>query len=359
MDDKTLPIKIQDLILLGVVLVLISVLLIFNKPDYTSRYKITNTGLIHGIYPGGFSGEEDDFTEADVISYERAVGKKAAFIYFSNNWYKTHEFPKAMVDMIYARNSIPYVRLMLRSNQFNQGFKEKEFTMERILAGRFDEDFHKWFQTAATYKKPMFAEFGIEVNGDWFNWSGTYNGGPGAGPDNFKRAYQHIITMSREDEATNIIWSFHINDKDAPDVEWNHFENYYPGDNYIDLVNFSIYGMLTSKDTQPKYVGDVLKTLYPRVLKMAPDKKMLLIEWASTKDNKHQNQVVYARDGFEALLSGKYPNLIGFSYWNEWWHNDHSIDSTMRVQDSPKLAKTFRKYLSNPKIDNILKVEKK
>ena len=42
----------------------------------------------HGVYPGGITGEEDDLTLGDLHAYETAAGKTAAWVYFSNNWYR-------------------------------------------------------------------------------------------------------------------------------------------------------------------------------------------------------------------------------------------------------------------------------
>ena len=43
-------------------------------------------------------------------------------------------------------------------------------------------------------------------------------------------------------EADNILWVFHVNYNDWPNESWNRFENYYPGDDYIDWLAVSIYG---------------------------------------------------------------------------------------------------------------------
>ena len=325
-------------------LTLYFIMLLMYYPPFISNYTsiLDSAKILHGVYPGGFSGEEDDFSEVDLISYERSVDSTVDFVYFSHNWYKSRQFPKNTVDWIYKRGSIPYIRLMLRSHPLNQGFNEREYSVTRIGNKELDSDLYEWFKIAKSYKKPLIVEYGTEINGDFFPWNGAYYDKSSLP---FKKAYRHIIDISREVGAINIIWSFHLNDRDVPNEEWNHFENYYPGDNYIDLIVMSIYGMLTSIDTQQKYVGTELKTLYPRIAKMAPTKKIILIEWASTRDNKYQDQVEYARDGFEAIFSGNYPNLIGFSWWNEWWHNRGQIDSTMRVQDNPKLALVFKEYL--------------
>src|SRR5262245_7653086 len=44
--------------------------------------------LYHAVYPGGRSGEEDDITLDDLHTYEQLVGKPAAWVYFSHNWFR-------------------------------------------------------------------------------------------------------------------------------------------------------------------------------------------------------------------------------------------------------------------------------
>jgi hypothetical protein len=72
--------------------------------------------LYHGVYPGGISGEEDDITAKDVATYEQTVGKKAAWVYFSHNWFRGREFPEATAAWIRDGGAVPFIRLMLRSS---------------------------------------------------------------------------------------------------------------------------------------------------------------------------------------------------------------------------------------------------
>src|SRR5213592_702833 len=77
--------------------------------------------LYHGFYWGGVGTDTHDPTEhdvapADVARYEQAVGAKTAWIYFSNNWFESREFPTEMCNWIRDLGKIPYVRLMLRSD---------------------------------------------------------------------------------------------------------------------------------------------------------------------------------------------------------------------------------------------------
>ena len=301
----------------------------------------------HGVYPGGFSGAEDDFSIGDIISYERATGAKPDFVYFSHNWYKSREFPKEKVDMIIKYGAVPYIRLMLRSAQLNQAEKEDTFKTERIRNGELDEDFINWFKVARTYKSPLFVEYGIEVNGDWFNWNGKWNGGSEKGAENFREAYKRIIELSRKYGAKNLVWSFHPNDMDSPDEDWNRLEKYYPGDKYIDLFSISIYGMLTPADTQVKNLPAAFDNFYKRLQKLSADKPIVLIETGTTLNNPFQSQEKWAKDLFSILHKKEYTRLIGFSFWNEWWWNKDGTLTTMRVQDNPRLARIFRKNLKD------------
>ena len=275
--------------------------------------------ILHGVYPGGFSGAEDDFSELDLISYERAVGKKVDFVYFSHNWYKSREFPKHTVDWIYKRGSVPYIRLMLRSGPAMASL-EKLYTLDNINAGMFDEDLINWFKVARSYKRPMFVDFGVECNTDWFSWSGALNGGK-VGPRKFRIAYRRIIDLSRKYGVRNILWTFHVDDDDVPNVTWNYFENYFPGDDYIDLFTVSIYGMLTPVDTEVRIFSKQLDKIYSRFQKLNPSKKVMVIEFGTTLNNSNQNQEEWAEEALTTIYSGKYENLIGFSWWNEAWAN--------------------------------------
>ena len=98
--------------------------------------------LYHGVYPGGITGEEDDITLADVTSYESAAGRAVAWVFFSNNWYRSRDFPHrarrgGFVTTAPCRSSA----LMLRhnSNELHPSDgPDKTFSLQRIVQGDFD-----------------------------------------------------------------------------------------------------------------------------------------------------------------------------------------------------------------------------
>ena len=57
----------------------------------------------------------------------------------------------------------------------------------------------------------------------------------------------------------------------------------------------------------------------------------------------------WARAALQEITSLRYPNLIGFSWWNERWQNDDNPthDTTMRLQDNPELEEVFTELVGN------------
>lgn len=222
-----------------------------KEPQAASSLALTAPAgkLLHGVFVGG--GEEEDPTPARLERYENAVGKKAAWVYFSNNWFTSRAYPQASSEAIRKSGSVPFIRLMLRSST-DIDVSEPKFTLEKINAGEFDSDLKAWGDAAKTFKTPLIVEFGTEVNGKWFSWNGFWHGANTDGPKKFREAYRRIIQTIRARGATNITWVFHVAGDDDPSESWNKLENYYPGSDVIDWLGISAYGAQepTSSDVE-------------------------------------------------------------------------------------------------------------
>jgi hypothetical protein len=304
--------------------------------------------LYHGVYWGGVGTDthdptEHDVTARDVLRYEETVGAKAAWVYFSDNWFESREFPRATCDWIRHLGKVPYVRLMLRSD-VDQKHSEKNFTLEKIAAGEFDDDFRRWAAGAKEYGAPVLIEWGTEPNGDWFSWNGKWHGSGAAGPALFVKVYRRIVDVMREAGATNLTWVWHVNWDDQPETKWNLFENYYPGDTYCDWLAVSAYGPTTpttrdSGESLDYKLGESL----PRLQKVAPGKPIILAEFGCDIHSPVVSASEWARAGLEELLSGRWPELVGFCWWNEGWQNDDhkKHDSDLIILHDQKLTETF------------------
>src|SRR5205823_5701039 len=124
--------------------------------------------LYHGCYWGGIGTDQHDPTEHDVTSedvarYEQAVGKKTAWVYFSDNWFESAEFPAETCRWIRDLGKVPYIRLMLRSD-VDQKHAERRFSISKIVAGEFDAELRDWAREARAFRSPILIEWGTEPN---------------------------------------------------------------------------------------------------------------------------------------------------------------------------------------------------
>jgi len=309
--------------------------------------------LYHGFYWGGVGTDthdptEHDVTPAAVTHYEQAVGAKAAWVYFSDNWFESRNFPIEMCTWIRDLGKIPYVRLMLRSD-VDQRHGDKKFSLQKIIAGEFDADLRAWAREAKAFGSPMLIEWGTEPNGNWFSWNGKWNGGATEGPKRYIAAYRHIVDLMRAEGANNLTWVWHVNWLDEPEQKWNAFENYFPGENHCDWVALSAYGPTTPliRDGTESFAFK-MREAYPRLTKLAPGKPIIIAEFGCDLHNRHVDVVQWTRSALDDLFSNRWPAIVGFCWWNEGWQNDDhkKHDTDMIILHDVDLTRVFRDELA-------------
>jgi hypothetical protein len=98
----------------------------------------------------------------------------------------------------------------------------------------------------------------------------------------------------------------------------------------------------------------------------AKSKPIVIAEFGCVDSSKAQiNAADWANQALTAMVQGAvndWPDLIGFSWWNERWRNDWQSpvhdpnkDSNMLVQENAALASVFRQRLANSMIDDSLR----
>ncbi len=271
-----------------------------SNPVFLSQLNFDQQKLVpafQGIYFNAFpdfGGPEDNVSAQRITDFETLAQKSIGWAYFSDNWYQHISFPSAAVQIIHQAGKVPFIRMMARTN-LEEGQPDPVYSMQRIIDGDFDNDLLQWFDEASQVGFPMLIEFGTEVNGDWFPWNGVHNGGAVTtaygdpnlpdGPERFRDAYRHLIDLSRQAGATNLTWFFHIDCYGQPQAAWNDFENYYPGDAYIDWVGVSAYGAITPDD-EPESFTEKLNRVYTRITNMT-NKPLAVLEFSIVEDIKN------------------------------------------------------------------------
>lgn len=328
--------------------------------NYGAKVVSASKGIYLAANPG-FGGTEDIVTEEKINSFENLVGKKITWAYFSNNWIDEIKFPEESVRIIDSLGVVPFIRMMPRTD-FTQGDSDPVFTLQRIIDGDFDSSLRQWAVDAKNTAIPLMVEFGTEVNGNWFPWSGAINGGSETegygdpnfpdGPERFRDAYRHIIDLFRDVGVNNITWVFHVfpSEEVADDTtnenSWNKISNYYPGDDYIDWIGTSIYA---SADIGSKWKSftEIMNETYPELTSLTQQKPIAILELGVIEDPDNGNKTNWINEALESLEKGMYPRINAISYWNEKWHEgDNTIDLTLN--SSTETTNIFRQLISSP-----------
>jgi len=243
-------------------------------------------GCYVGVFPGW--GEFEDSVDAQqLVDFENLSGKSVAFVPYSVFWGRNY-VSRTNLDEISNYGAIPLLRFMPWGEPYWEPGYQSEYDLQRIIDGDFDSFLLDWANVIKSYGKPVMITFGPEMNGNWFPWSGVFQGGgktnrygdpdKADGPEKYVDAFRHIVILFRNAEVNNATWYFQPNHESYPDKEWNSIENYYPGDEYIDWVGISVYG---AQYRDESWVGfeEVMQPIYNELTTKFPNKPIMLCEW--------------------------------------------------------------------------------
>ncbi len=162
------------------------------------------------------------------------------------------------------------------------------YDLESIISGKYDTFILDWANCIKNFGNTVMVTFGVEMNGNWFPWSGIFQGGfttdrygdtlKPDGPEKYVDAYRHIVNIFRGAGVNNALWYFHANNESYPDSGGNSIEKYYPGDSYVDWVGFSLYGaQYTNEDWRD--FDEIIGPIYSYMINTFPNKPLMLAEW--------------------------------------------------------------------------------
>jgi hypothetical protein len=190
----------------------------------------------HGILLGGFVGAEPE-TQTDSQSEQMFVTEEGltdrAWVIDNRFYDDKTEWVNPRTSWDIAQHMVPLITWMPYA------------ALDDYISGKQDAVVIAEAQKAKALGVQVLMRWGHEMNGNWYPWSGTNNGGAAAGatggPAKYVAAYQHVHDLFVSQGATNVVWIWCINVADVPAETWNHWTNYYPGDAYVDWVGLDAY----------------------------------------------------------------------------------------------------------------------
>jgi len=272
----------------------------------TVNFISDNKGLLIGVSPPGFIGFDQDFREK-LVDMDNWAGQRHSLVGLfvsleSSN--PMHDIP-AQLNLLMEYGYTPFINLT--SNR----------SASDISAGKIDNAIHslaKVFFNALknnTNQKIILAPL-PEMNGFWESY--------GESPFYFKKSYKRIRRIFSDEGVSekNIYWSY------APNGwarEGHDYEDYYPGDDWVDILAYSSYNFGFCEATEwPKWQGfKKLHSSYLQKLSALTKNKPIIVSQMAT--------TAVTRKGYDLGAKGRWlnenyyflasqPRVAGVIYFN-------------------------------------------
>ncbi|MEZ4572161.1 MAG: glycosyl hydrolase [Thermomicrobiales bacterium] len=180
--------------------------------------------------------------------------------------------------------------------------KSESSLLNDISAGGYDRNIGEAAAAIASIDQPILIRFGHEMDID-----GLYPWATGK-PDEYVRAYRHVVDIFRQQGAANILWVWSpAGTLDAPD--------YYPGNDYVDYVGTTILEYTGWEQeagfATPRPINALIDEKY-RLFK-GLDKPLILAEVGIAIEPELKS------DRLEELVysAGSYPGIRAIVYFND------------------------------------------
>ncbi len=249
-----------------------------------------------------------------ILQLELNIGRRLDVVHWFTNWENPY-FPELV-----ALASQGGRRPMISWQSHNQSNAD-------IAAGAYDDYIREWARGAATAPGLLYVRPFPEMNGDWTPWNGD--------PATLRAAWRRLVTLFREEGATNVRWVFSPNVTDSPRTPGNAMELYYPGDDYVDVLALDGYNW---GDALPSVGWRSFETVfrggYDRVTALG-DQPVWIAEFASADEGGDKSD--WVRDMFATTGFDRIEALI-------WFNEEKEAD--WRIDSDPATLQAFRESLA-------------
>jgi mannan endo-1,4-beta-mannosidase len=109
-------------------------------------------------------------------------------------------------------------------------------SLASIAKGRYDSYWRSYADEVKAFGGQVILSLDHEMNGDWEVWGYRH-----ASPEAFIAAWQHVVTIFREQGVNNVTWLWTVNIIDPGGSETADPARWWPGNSYVDWVGIDGY----------------------------------------------------------------------------------------------------------------------
>ncbi|MEP7167095.1 MAG: glycosyl hydrolase [Candidatus Woesebacteria bacterium] len=261
-------------------------------------------------------------TPSDIPVFEKLVGKKLPIVATFVHWGNDKVFPEDYVPYLDGKTLL----IFWEATDYTVTTPlQPEYNFDAVVSGKWDAYFTEFAAQAAAYGNPVILVPFDEMNSDWTPWSGTINGN---NPQKYVAAYRYMHDFFKN--APNVKFGWAVNNDSVPNTPENRFENYYPGNGYVDYIGVDGFNFNEGEwETWNNVFDESLSRLekYP---------KPIFIFSTASAEGVQKAEWIHTGLGSEIK---KHPNVVGWIWFNEKKEKD------WRVNSDPKSLQSFKQVI--------------
>jgi beta-mannanase len=270
-----------------------------------------------GAYINNPTQESNPISADDITTFESRLGRQFNVVNYFFAWGSNFQ---AAVN-----STVPRRDLMI-------SWQPQGSDLTKIVAGKYDPYIAQYAVAAKSYGSVVYLRFAAEMNGDGNNYSAGSGGPP---PATFVLAWHRIHGIFQTVGATNVRFVWCINETDIPATTTNKAENYWPGDNYVDIVGFDGYNWGSAKpaagDGTWRTFNQIVETPYQRLATLSK-RPIWICEFGCAEASSSDPAGVSKGGWFQDMFATKlYPRLEGLVYFSE---NEVALKRDWRINSS-------------------------
>ena len=236
-------------------------------------------------------------------------------------------FPRESLETIWNGGAVP---CLTWEPMYYKDNREIVIPYTHIMNGLYDPYIIAFANQAKLWNKPFMIRFAHEMNIQRYHWgTDEKDYGPGS-PLIYRRMFQHIVSIFRKAGAHNVLWVFCPNAESVPHTSydktasWNVIKNYYPGDDYVNILGIDGYNWGTTQkkekhgwDSRWRSFSEIFQSARDELLSISQKREIIILETATV--NQGGNKTLWIK---EALATSQKWGMTGIV----WFQSNKELD---------------------------------
>ena len=185
---------------------------------------------------------------------------------------------------------------------------------EEIISGRYDPYLSYMAKELKKFAKPIIIRFAHEMNLSVYHWCVDEKDYNDSYPEIYKNIYNYIYTFFRFQGVGNVIWAFCPNSDSVPPENWNKIENYYPGNDKVDILGTDGYDFGNKKmgeyQSHFRSFKEIFSSSFDELKKLNIDKPFFIFETATAEAG--EKKIKWISDALKEIQEKNILSLIWF-----------------------------------------------